>query len=173
MPAGARGEIWIGGPALARGYLHRPGLTADRFRPDPFSGEPGARNSFKCAGLEEKMGIHGNATCFMSYDGATGWLLGEEHKGLRQMFVMMNEARLGVAIQGLAQAEAAYQAAVAFAKDRLQGRALTGPQNPEGPADDTYLDTTRLREDTGYRPGYDTGQAVADYLAWLRAGNPR
>jgi alkylation response protein AidB-like acyl-CoA dehydrogenase len=105
-----------------------------KFIPDA-SGQPGARNSFKCAGLEEKMGIHGNATCFMSYDGATGWLLGEEHKGLRQMFVMMNEARLGVAIQGLAQAEAAYQAAAAFARDRLQGRALTGPKNASGPAD--------------------------------------
>jgi hypothetical protein len=71
----------------------------------------------------------------MSYDGAKGWLLGEEHKGLRQMFVMMNEARLGVAIQGLAQAEAAYQAAAAFARDRLQGRALTGAKNASGPAD--------------------------------------
>ena len=105
-----------------------------KFIPDA-AGEPGERNSFKCSGLEEKMGIHGNATCFMSYDGAKGWLLGEEHKGLRQMFVMMNEARLGVAIQGLAQAEAAYQAAAAFARDRLQGRALGGPQNPSGPAD--------------------------------------
>ena len=105
-----------------------------KFIPDA-SGEPGVRNSFKCAGLEEKMGIHGNSTCFMSYDGATGWLLGEEHKGLRLMFIMMNEARLGVAIQGLAQAEASYQAAADFARDRLQGRALTGAQNPSGPAD--------------------------------------
>ena len=99
------------------------------------SGAPGERNGFKCVGLEEKMGIHGNATCFMSYEGATGFLLGEETKGLRLMFVMMNEARLGVAVQGLAQAEAAYQAAADFARDRLQGRALTGPQNPEAPAD--------------------------------------
>ena len=98
-------------------------------------GTPGERNAFKCVGLEEKMGIHGNATCFMSYEGATGYLLGEETKGLRLMFIMMNEARLGVAVQGLAQAEAAYQAAAHFARDRLQGRALTGPQNPEGPAD--------------------------------------
>ena len=98
-------------------------------------GAPAERNGFKCAGLEEKMGIHGNATCFMAYEGATGYLLGEETKGLRLMFVMMNEARLGVAVQGLAQAEAAYQAAAAFARDRLQGRALTGPANPDGPAD--------------------------------------
>ena len=98
-------------------------------------GTPGERNAYRCAGLEEKMGIHGNATCVMAYEGATGWLLGEENMGLRQMFVMMNEARLGVAVQGLAQAEASYQAAVAFARDRLQGRALTGPKNPGGPAD--------------------------------------
>ena len=99
------------------------------------SGGLGERNAFKCAGLEEKMGIHGNATCVMAYEGAKGWLLGEETKGLRQMFVMMNEARLGVAVQGLSQAEGAYQAAVAFARDRLQGRSLKGPQNPAGPAD--------------------------------------
>ena len=68
------------------------------------------------------MGIHGNATCVISYDEATGWLIGEENRGLSLMFVMMNEARLGVGVQGLAQAEAAYQAAVDFAKDRLQGR---------------------------------------------------
>ncbi len=105
-----------------------------KFLPDA-AGAPGERNAFKCAGLEEKMGIHGNATCVMAYEGATGWLLGEEGRGLRLMFIMMNEARLGVAVQGLAQAEAAYQAAVAFAKDRLQGRALTGPKNPSGPAD--------------------------------------
>ena len=95
----------------------------------------GTRNAYRCAGLEEKMGIHGNATCVMAYDGATGWLLGEETKGLRQMFVMMNEARIGVAVQGLAQAEAAYQAALAFAKDRRQGRALKGPAEPDQPAD--------------------------------------
>ncbi len=120
-----------GAPAGTRGLSL---FIAPKFIPDA-SGAPGEANSFKCAGLEEKMGIHGNATCVMAYDGAKGWLLGEENKGLRIMFIMMNEARLGVAIQGLAQAEAAYQAAVIFAKDRLQGRALTGPKNPDGPAD--------------------------------------
>ena len=98
-------------------------------------GALGARNAVACAGLEEKMGIHGNATCVMAYDEATGWLVGEENRGLAIMFVMMNEARLGVGLQGLSQGEAAYQAAAAFAKDRLQGRALTGPKNPDGPAD--------------------------------------
>ncbi|MDE2486632.1 MAG: acyl-CoA dehydrogenase C-terminal domain-containing protein, partial [Alphaproteobacteria bacterium] len=98
-------------------------------------GKPGRRNSVKCLGLEEKMGIHGNATCVISHEEATGWLIGEENRGLALMFVMMNEARLGVGMQGLAQAEAAYQAAAAFAKERLQGRSLTGPKNPDGPAD--------------------------------------
>lgn len=98
-------------------------------------GKPGARNSVKCLSLEEKMGIHGNATCVISHEEATGWLVGEENRGLPLMFVMMNEARIGVAVQGLAQAEAAYQEAAAYAKDRLQGRSLTGAKNPEGPAD--------------------------------------
>jgi len=98
-------------------------------------GSPGARNAVSCGKIEEKMGIHGNATCVMDYDGATGWLLGEEHKGMRAMFTMMNEARLGVGMQGLAQAEVACQNAVAYAKDRLQGRAATGAENPDGPAD--------------------------------------
>jgi alkylation response protein AidB-like acyl-CoA dehydrogenase len=99
-------------------------------------GGVGARNEgAKCAGLEEKMGIHGNATCVMAYDEAVGYLIGEENAGLRIMFVMMNEARIGVGLQGVAQAEAAYQAAAEFAKDRLQGRSLTGPKNADGPAD--------------------------------------
>ena len=121
-----------GAPAGVRGISlfivpkHLP--TAD--------GGVGERNEgVKCAGLEHKMGIHGNATCVMAYDEAKGWLIGEPNAGLKIMFVMMNEARLGVGLQGLAQAEAAYQAAVAFAKDRLQGRSLSGPKNADGPAD--------------------------------------
>ncbi|MEM9780437.1 MAG: acyl-CoA dehydrogenase C-terminal domain-containing protein, partial [Pseudomonadota bacterium] len=98
-------------------------------------GTLGARNGVTCGKIEEKMGIHGNATCVMNYDEATGFLVGPEHKGLRAMFTMMNEARIGVGLQGYAQAEAAYQNAVAYAKDRLQGRAVTGAQNPEGAAD--------------------------------------
>ena len=98
-------------------------------------GSLGDRNGVSCGKLEKKMGIHGNATCVMNYDGATGYLLGEAHKGMRAMFTMMNEARMGVGLQGYAQAEAAYQNAVAYAKDRLQGRAVTGAENPEGPAD--------------------------------------
>jgi alkylation response protein AidB-like acyl-CoA dehydrogenase len=98
-------------------------------------GSLGARNGVSVGSIEEKMGIHGNSTCVMNYDEATGYLLGDMHKGMRAMFTMMNEARLGVGMQGLAQAEAAYQNAVIYAKDRLQGRAVTGAENPEGPAD--------------------------------------
>ncbi len=98
-------------------------------------GSLGARNAVSCGALEEKMGIHGNATCVMNYDGATGWLIGEPHKGLRAMFTMMNEARLLVGMQGLAVASGAYQASATYAKERLQGRAVTGIENPDGPAD--------------------------------------
>ena len=99
------------------------------------NGSLGERNGVGCGKLEDKMGIHGNATCVMNYDGATGYLLGEEHKGMRAMFTMMNEARIGVGMQGLAQAEVAYQNALNYAKDRLQGRDVTGTKNPDGPAD--------------------------------------
>jgi len=98
-------------------------------------GNIGARNGVSCGKIEEKMGIHGNSTCVMNYDEAEGYLIGEEHKGMRAMFVMMNEARLGVGLQGYAQAEVAYQNAVAYANDRLQGRDVTGAKNPDGPAD--------------------------------------
>ncbi|KAA2313964.1 acyl-CoA dehydrogenase [Pseudooceanicola sediminis] len=98
-------------------------------------GSLGDRNSLSVGKIEEKMGIHGNATCVMNYDGATGYLLGEAHKGMRAMFTMMNEARLGVGMQGLSQAVAAYQNAVIYANDRLQGRDVTGAKNPDGPAD--------------------------------------
>ncbi len=98
-------------------------------------GSLGARNGVSCGSIEHKMGIHGNSTCVMNYDGATGWLVGQENRGLNAMFVMMNEARLGVAIQGLAQSDVAYQNAVIYAKDRIQGRALTGPKAPDKAAD--------------------------------------
>ncbi|MCR9145625.1 MAG: acyl-CoA dehydrogenase C-terminal domain-containing protein [Rhodobacteraceae bacterium] len=99
------------------------------------NGSLGARNGVACGKLEDKMGIHGNSTCVMNYDEATGYLLGTEHTGRRAMFTMMNEARIGVGMQGVAQAEVAYQNARAYAKDRLQGRDATGVKNPKGPAD--------------------------------------
>ncbi|HEX9965121.1 MAG TPA: acyl-CoA dehydrogenase C-terminal domain-containing protein [Allosphingosinicella sp.] len=99
-------------------------------------GSLGERNGVSCGSIEEKMGIHGNSTCLLNYDGAVGWLVGEAEKGLAAMFIMMNAARLGVGLQGLAQGEVAYQNAVAYAKDRRQGRALVPDQrDPEAKAD--------------------------------------
>ena len=98
-------------------------------------GSLGERNGVSVGSIEEKMGIHGNSTCVMNYDEATGFLLGAEHKGMRAMFTMMNEARLGVGMQGLSQAEVAYQNAVEYALDRLQGRDVTGAKFPDKPAD--------------------------------------
>ncbi|MCC6941999.1 MAG: acyl-CoA dehydrogenase C-terminal domain-containing protein [Novosphingobium sp.] len=98
-------------------------------------GTLGEKNGVSVGSIEEKMGIHGNATCVMNYDGAKGWMVGEEHKGLAAMFIMMNAARLGVGMQGLAQAEVAYQNGLAYALDRRQGRALTGPAEPQERAD--------------------------------------
>src|SRR5947209_669689 len=99
-------------------------------------GTVGERNTLSCGALEKKMGIHGNATCVMNYDGAKGWLVGEPEKGLAAMFIMMNAARLGVGLQGLAQGEVAYQNAAAYAKDRRQGRALLQDERePDAKAD--------------------------------------
>lgn len=100
--------------------------------PDGSSGE---RNGVRCASIEHKMGIKGSATCVLDFSGAKGWLIAEPHKGLRAMFTMMNGARLGVGLQGLGLADASYQSAVAYARERLQGRSLTGLKNPGGPAD--------------------------------------
>jgi len=102
--------------------------------PNP-DGTLGARNAVSCGAIEEKMGIHGNSTCVMNYDGAAGWLVAQENRGLNAMFVMMNEARLGVGVQGLAMSEVAYQNAAQYAKDRLQGRAITGAKFDDKPAD--------------------------------------
>jgi 3-(methylsulfanyl)propanoyl-CoA dehydrogenase len=98
-------------------------------------GTLGEGNTLSCGSLEKKMGIHGNSTCVMNYDGATGYLIGEKDKGLRAMFIMMNAARLGVGLQGLAQSEVSYQNAADYARERLQGRSLTGPKNAAGKAD--------------------------------------
>ncbi len=98
-------------------------------------GNPGTRNAVSCGSIEKKMGIHGNATCVMNYDGATGFLVGEREKGLRAMFTMMNEARLGVSVQGLALSEVAYQNAALYARERRQGRAISGASEPGAKAD--------------------------------------
>ena len=123
-------------PSRARAHRGRAGGTkgislfiVPKFLVDA-DGSLGERNGVSCGSIEHKMGIHGNATCVMNYDGAKGWLIGEANRGLNAMFVMMNEARLGVGVQGLAQSEVAYQNAAAYAKERLQGRALTGAEAP-------------------------------------------
>jgi len=109
-------------------------FVVPKILPKP-DGSLGARNAVSCGSIEEKMGIHGNATCVMNYDGATGWLVSEENRGLAAMFTMMNEARLGVGVQGLALSEVAYQNAAVYAKERLQGRAISGVKFPDKPAD--------------------------------------
>ena len=98
-------------------------------------GSVGARNGVVCGSIEHKMGIHGNSTCVMNYDGATGFLLGQANKGLNAMFTMMNEARLAVGMQGLSQSEVAYQNAANYARERLQGRSIAGVKAPDKPAD--------------------------------------
>ena len=148
-----------GAPAGTRGISL---FIVPKFIPDA-EGNPGQRNSVNCLGLEEKMGIHGNATCVIAHEEATGWLIGEENRGLAVMFVMMNEARLGVGLQGIAQAEAAYQAAAAFAKDRLQGRSLTGPKNPDGPADPIIVHPDVRRMLMEARAFIEGGRA---FMAW-------
>ncbi|MEN3976092.1 acyl-CoA dehydrogenase C-terminal domain-containing protein [Emcibacter sp. SYSU 3D8] len=120
-----------GGPAGTKGislFLVPKFLVKD-------DGSLGARNGVSCGSIEHKMGIHSNATCVMNYDEATGYLVGEVNRGMPAMFTMMNEARLWVGIQGLGIAEVAHQNAVAYARDRLQGRAISGPKNADGPAD--------------------------------------
>ncbi len=130
-------------------------------------GSPGPRNALSCGKLEEKMGIHGNATCVMNYDGATGWLVGEPHKGLRAMFTMMNEARLSVGVQGLAQGEASYQAAAAYARERLQGRAAGRPANPDGPADPLIVHPDVRRALMDARAFVEGGRALVLWSSML------
>ena len=132
-------------------------------------GSLGERNAVSCGSIEHKMGIHANATCVMNYDGAKGWMVGEENKGLAAMFIMMNAARLGVGIQGLAQAEVAYQNAVQYAQDRRQGRALTGAAEPQEKADPLFVhpDVRRMLMDgkaftEGMRAFYLWGGLLVD-----------
>ncbi|MBL4784010.1 MAG: acyl-CoA dehydrogenase C-terminal domain-containing protein [Cohaesibacteraceae bacterium] len=153
-------------------------------------GNAAETNGVTCGSLEEKMGIHGNATCVMNFDDANGWLIGEENRGLKAMFVMMNEARMGVAVQGLSVSEAAYQNAVTYARDRLQGRSLTGPKFPDKIADPIIVHPdirrtlmsirsfneaaralivwTALKSDEAHRtPDSDARQKASDHLSLL------
>ena len=122
-------------------------------------------NGVTCGSIEEKMGIHGNSTCVMNYDGATGWLVGEENRGLNAMFVMMNEARLGVGVQGLALSEVAYQNAAIYAKERLQGRAISGVKFPDKPADPIIVHPDVRRTLMTMRAFNEAGRALVLWTA--------
>lgn len=125
----------------------------------------GNRNPVYCGRIEEKMGIHANSTCEMNFEAATGWLVGEAHKGMRAMFVMMNEARLGVGLQGLAISEAAYQSAADYARERIQGRALTGPKAPDRKADPIIVHPDVRRTLMQIRAINEAGRAFMLYTA--------
>ena len=152
-----------GGPSGVKGISL---FIVPKFLVKP-DGGLGERNALSCGKLEEKMGIHGNATCVMNYDGATGFLVGAAHDGLRAMFTMMNEARLSVGVQGLAQAAAAYQAAADYARERLQGRAVTGPANPDGPADPLIVHPDIRRALMDQRAFVEGGRAFILWAASL------
>jgi alkylation response protein AidB-like acyl-CoA dehydrogenase len=130
-------------------------------------GSLGERNAIFCAGLEHKMGIHGNATCQIVLEGAVGTMVGEPNKGLAAMFVMMNAARLGVGVQSLGLTEGAYQNAVVYAKDRLQMRALSGPKAPDKPADPIIVHPDVRKMLMTARAYAEGGRALAIYTALL------
>jgi alkylation response protein AidB-like acyl-CoA dehydrogenase len=128
-------------------------------------GSLGSRNAVSCGSIEEKMGIHGNSTCVMNYDGAIGWLIGEENRGLNAMFTMMNEARLGVGVQGLALSEVAYQNAAAYAKERLQGRSISGVKFPDKAADPIIVHPDVRRALMSIRAFNEAGRALIMWTA--------
>jgi alkylation response protein AidB-like acyl-CoA dehydrogenase len=129
------------------------------------NGRPGGHNGVSCGAIEKKMGIHGNATCVINHDEAVGYLIGEENRGLAAMFVMMNEARLGVGLQGLAVSEAAYQSAAYYARERIQGRALTGPKAPDRQADPIIVHPDVRRALMHIRSINEAGRAFLLYTA--------
>jgi alkylation response protein AidB-like acyl-CoA dehydrogenase len=128
-------------------------------------GQPGERNQIFCGAIEEKMGIHGNATCQMNLDGARGWLIGQPNKGLQAMFVFMNAARLGVGMQSLGLTEVAYQNALAYAKDRIQMRSLSGPKAPDRPADPIIVHPDVRRMLLTARAYAEGARAMTSYVA--------
>lgn len=134
----------------------------------PKIGLDGQRNGVVCSALEEKMGIHGNATCAMNFDAANGFLVGEENRGLQAMFVMMNAARLGTAMQGIAHSEQALQASLNYAKERLQMRSLTGPKNPDGPADPLMVHPDVRRMLLHQKAFTEGGRCLVHWLAQLQ-----
>ncbi len=152
-----------GAPAGTKGISL---FVVPKFVPDANS-EVGERNGVSCASIEHKMGIHANATCVINLDNARGWLVGEPHKGLNAMFVMMNAARLGVGMQGLGLTEVAYQNSLAYARQRLQMRALSGPKAPDKPADPIIVHPDVRRMLLTQKAYVEGGRAFAYWLALL------
>jgi hypothetical protein len=150
-----------GGPAGIHGTTL---FIVPKFIPNP-DGSLGSRNALSCGSIENKMGIHANATCVMNYDGANGFRIGEENRGINAIFTMMNEARLGVGVQGLAISEAAYQSAAAYARERLQGRALTGAKFPDKPADPIIVHPDVRRMLMTMRAFNEAGRALLIWTA--------
>jgi alkylation response protein AidB-like acyl-CoA dehydrogenase len=150
-----------GAPAGIRGTTL---FIVPKFLPKA-DGSPGARNGVSCGSIEEKMGIHANSTCVMNYDEAEGFLIGEENRGINAMFTMMNEARLGVGVQGLAVSEVAYQNAATYARDRLQGRALGGAKFPDKPADPIIVHPDVRRMLMTMRAFNEAGRALLIWTA--------
>lgn len=140
-------------------------FVVPKFLPDA-QGQPGARNAIRCGAIEHKMGIHGNATCQINLDEATGWLIGEPHRGLNAMFVMMNAARLGVGMQSLGLTEVAYQNASAYARERIQGRSLSGPKSDQ-PADPIIVHPDVRRMLLTARAYAEGGRAFTSYIALM------
>ncbi len=139
-------------------------FVVPKFIPDE-SGNPGERNRIKCGSIEHKMGIHGNSTCVMNLEDATGFMVGHPNKGLQAMFVMMNGARLAVGMQGLGLAEVAYQNAAAYAKERLQSRSLTGPKAPDKPADPIIVHPDVRRMLLTQKAYVEAGRALSYWVA--------
>jgi hypothetical protein len=131
------------------------------------AGEKSDRNAVTCGSIEHKMGINANATCVINFDGAKGYLIGEVNRGLNCMFTFMNAARLGVAIEGVAAAEASFQGALAYARDRLQMRSLSGPKNPDGPADPIIVHPDVRRMLLTQKSIAEGGRALTAYLSQL------
>jgi alkylation response protein AidB-like acyl-CoA dehydrogenase len=137
-----------------------------KFIPDE-RGEPGVRNTVECGALEHKLGIHGNSTCVMHLERAKGFVVGEPHRGLQAMFVMMNTARLGVGIQGLGLTEVAYQNALAYARERLQSRSLSGPKAPDKAADPILVHADVRRMLLTQKAYVEGGRAFAYWVALM------
>ncbi len=135
-----------------------------KFLPDG-NGDPGERNAVSCGAIEHKMGINGSSTCVMNFDGATGWLVGEPHRGLACMFTMMNYERLTIGLQGLGLGEASYQTAAAYALERVQGRAPSGAQEPDSPADPLIVHPDVRRMLLTMRAWNESGRALSAWIA--------